>query len=185
MSSLQTHRRRFTVADVHQMLAAGVLHEDEPVELLTGDLVVMSPQNPRHAAVTERIRRILEQAFGPGFHTRTHSPLEVDAESLPEPDVGLFRGSVEDFLEHHPTGAEAEMVVEVAATSLGHDRAKAVLYAQAGIPVYWLADLSSNRLEVRSEPRDGKYTVVRTLRLEQRIAIPGTEVTLGVAEILG
>jgi len=37
-------RRRFTVAEVEAMVAAGVMEEDERVELIGGELVPMSPK---------------------------------------------------------------------------------------------------------------------------------------------
>jgi hypothetical protein len=55
-------RRRFTVAEVEAMVAAGVMEEDERVELIGGELVPMSPRAsptrssrpPRQTVGTER-----------------------------------------------------------------------------------------------------------------------------------
>ena len=44
-------RRRFTVAEVEAMVAAGVMEEDERVELIGGELVPMSPKGRRHETV--------------------------------------------------------------------------------------------------------------------------------------
>jgi len=167
------------------MLDAGILDEDEPLELLAGELILMSPQNPRHAALTEKIRRLLESHYGTGVHTRTHSPMAADSDSLPEPDIGLFRGEVEDYLDQHPSGREALMVVEIAATSHARDRDKAGIYSRAGVPVYWLVDLERGCVEVRSRPHlDGEYGETRTLEGEARLAIPGTSEQISVAELL-
>ncbi len=168
------------------MLEAGIVGEDEPLELLAGELVLMSPQNPRHAALTEKFRRLLEQYHRSGVHTRTHSPLEAAPDSLPEPDVGLYRGNVEDYLERHPSGPDALLVVEIAATSRAHDRAKASVYSRAGVPVYWLVDLERNRLEERSLPqKDGDYSVTRIFEGNDQVTIPGTGGQVAVAELLG
>ena len=167
------------------MLEAGIVGEDEPLELLAGELVLMSPQNPRHAALTEKIRRLLERHQSSGVHTRTHSPLEADSDSLPEPDVGLYHGGVEDYLDRHPSGRDALLVVEVAATSRAHDRAKAGVYSRAGVPVYWLVDLEQNRLEERTQPKaDGDYGVTQVFDGDDRVAVPGTSERIAVAQLL-
>ncbi len=181
----QTQRRRFSIRDVERMLEAGIVGEDEPLELLAGELVLRSPQNPRHAALTEKIRRLLERHHRSGVHTRTHSPLEAGPDSLPEPDVGLYNGGVEDYLERHPGGRDALLVVEIAATSRVHDRAKAAVYSRAGVPVYWLVDLERGRLEERSQPReDGDYSVTQLFEGGDNIAVPGTGEQVAVAELL-
>ncbi len=59
-------RRRFTVAEVEAMVAAGVMEEDERVELIGGELVPMSPKGTRARSpeegaaahlVSRRVRR--------------------------------------------------------------------------------------------------------------------------------
>lgn len=184
MPLAETQRHRFTAIDVDRMLEAGVLDEDDPLELLEGDLVQMSPKNPRHAALTERIRRLLEETFGADHHTRTHSPLQVDETSLSEPDVGVFRGAVDDYLDRHPRGEDTAMVVEIALTSGAQDRAKARLYAQAEVPFYWIVELGSERLEALSEPVNGEYTLTRVLRRGQEVEIGSTGRSVDVALLL-
>ena len=41
------------------------------------------------------------------------------------------------------------------------DRLKADLYAAAGIPEYWIVNLKSSIVEIRTAPRDGRYTEQR------------------------
>lgn len=182
---IQTERRHFTADEVERMVEAGILGEDEPLELLEGELIVVTPQNPLHAALTERIRRLVERAHGRGAHARTHSPLAAGPGSLPEPDVGLFRGEVEDYLNRHPTGRDALLVVEIATTSRIVDRAKARVYAQAGVPVYWLVDVPGRRVEVRTEPREtGEYAVTQVLEPPQQVEVPGRGTRIAVASLL-
>ena len=181
----EIQRRRFSIRDIEQMIEAGILDEDEPLELLAGELIHISPQNPRHAALTEKIRRLLESYYQAGMHTRTHSPMKAGTDSLPEPDVALIQGEVDAYLDHHPSGEDALLVVEIAATSHARDRAKAVVYSKAGAPVYWLVDLDENRVEVRSQPsHDGEYGETRIHDREARLAVPGTGQEIAVAELL-
>lgn len=167
------------------MLEAGILLEDEPVELLEGDLVVMSPQSPPHAATTERIARCLESAYGQGFHARRHSPLVAANDSLPEPDVALCQGGVERFEQQHPRGDETLLVAEIAHTSRRIDRRKAAIYARAGVPTYWLVDLVARRLEVRSQPQsDGEYSLIRLLEPGAEVELPVIGKAIPVADFL-
>ena len=111
--------------------------------------------------------------------------MEAGSESLPEPDIGLYRGGVEDYLDRHPSGRDALLVVELAATSRAHDRAKAGVYSRAGVPVYWLVDLQKNCLEERSRPAEsGEYRVTRLLEGADTVAVPGTGDEVAVAELL-
>ena len=80
-------RRRFTVQEVLRMVETGILSDDEPVELLDGELVLMTPQDSWHATTTKKVERLLEQALGPGFHARAHSP--IAAATVPETDLEL------------------------------------------------------------------------------------------------
>ncbi len=178
-------RRRFSVEEVERMLEAGILLEDESVELLEGDLVVMSPQNPQHATGTETIARLLEEVYGATVHARRHSPIFAANDSLPEPDVAIYRGQPRDYRDRHPTGKEALLIVEISSSSRRIDRHKATIYAKAGVPTYWLLDLVAVRLEVRSGPQaDGLYELTRVLGRNDEVEVPGTEAKLSVASLL-
>src|SRR5437868_3260205 len=135
-------RRRFTVDEVHRMLEDGILHEDEPVELLDGELVVVSPQGPAHASLLAGLNPRLAQAYAGPAHVRAHLPLDLRPYNLPEPDLAVISGDPQDYRDHHPRAGEVWLVVEIARTSQELDRKKAIIYAAAGIPVYWLIDLA-------------------------------------------
>lgn len=169
----QAYRRRFSIEDVQHMLSAGILHEDEPVELLEGELIVMSPQGAAHSALLTEIRDLLAGAYrGRPVHIRVQCPLIAGAESLPEPDLAVVRGAPREYLEAHPAGRDALLVVEVAATSQAVDRAKAGIYAAAGVPALWLLDLAEGRLEVHTEPGPGGYRFTRPLTPERGVHPP-------------
>jgi Uma2 family endonuclease len=178
-------RRCFTAADLETMVDAGILDEDERVELLDGDLILVSPQGPRHAALLAELRGLLAEAFGLSWHVRVQSPLAAGSHSLPEPDLAVVRGAPRSYLDRHPEGGDACLVVELAASSQDLDRAKARIYAAAGVAEYWLLDLVARRLEVRSEPGlDGSYRLFRVLRAEERVTVPGCGRELLVAALL-
>lgn len=168
------------------MVETGVLSEDEPLELLDGELVVVTPQGPVHSSLTEVIRRALELVYGAGFHTRCHSPVDAaDPNNLPEPDVAVVRGQARSFLSRHPAAEDLVLVVEVARTSQALDRVKAHLYARAGVPVYWLVDLAARHVEVYTKPTpDGDYAERHTYREGEDVPVPGTATALPVRSLL-
>lgn len=179
----QLPRRRFTADEVIRMAEAGILGRDDRVELLEGELVVVPPQGPQHAAEAVDLQVRL-RLYEPGAHIRPQLPLAGSSEDLPEPDIAVVRGAPRDYVERHPTGAEAILVVEIARTSQAIDRRKAAIYSRMGVPVYWIIDLSKRRLEVRSEPtQDGDYRSTSLLSESDSVILPVVGVTWAVASL--
>jgi Uma2 family endonuclease len=179
-------RRRFTVDEVNQMVEQGILGEDEHVELLDGELVVMSPQGPPHASqVAELVHRLTKAYDGKG-HVRPQLPLEVPPYSIPEPDLAVVRGDPRDYRRRHPVGRDVLLVIEVARTSHRIDRKKIRIYAMAGAPTYWLIDLTKNQVEVFRKPSpDGKYAERVLYKVGQEIPLPDLSLRWPVAELVG
>lgn len=177
--------RRFTVDEVLAMVDAGILHEDEPLELIDGELIVVPPQGPPHAGTATRLRDRFIAAFGEGYVVREDKPMIAGPDSLPEPDIGVFRGTHDDFTQRHPRGDESVLVMELARTSLALDRYKAGPYARAGVPVYWLLDMKARRLEVHTEPHaDGRYALVRVLAEDDDVPVPELDIAWRVGSLL-
>ncbi len=176
--------RTFSPREVLRMVETGILRPDEPLELLEGRLVRVSPQGPPHASVVGLLAEKLRAAYGTGYALREEKPLELP-DSLPEPDVAVVRGTQLDYAARHPNGADAVLVVEVAVTSQVVDHEKARLYARAGVPVLWLLDVPARRLEVHTDPQaDGRYRSVAVLAAEDEVAAPGTHARWRVREFV-
>jgi len=142
--------RRWRRVEYERLVELGVF-TDERLELLDGVLVVREPQGSYHAAITTKIGRLLGPAFGEHWHTRLHSPLALGEHSEPEPDIAVVAGEPENYLEAHPS--TVALVVEVADSSLRLDRRfKTALYAEAGLPEYWIVNLVDRTLEVYRFP---------------------------------
>ena len=122
-------RRRFTVAEVERMVETGLLAEDEPVQLIEGELILMSPQGPEHSAITEDLAERLRGAYRDVGHPRVQSPVLASDMSMPEPDIAVVRGARRDYLHAHPKASDTLLVVEIAMTSQRVDRTKAKVYA--------------------------------------------------------
>ncbi len=148
--------RPLTADEVLRMVDAGILAEDEPVELLHGVLTARSPKSPAHSVVKARLVAWL----GPGVAAagqvlRIEDPLLVpDRTSLPEPDLAVVEGG--DHTAHHPT--TALLVIEVAVSSLRVDtRVKPRLFAEADVAEYWVVDVPGHCIHTFARPDGGRY----------------------------
>jgi Uma2 family endonuclease len=111
-------------------------------------------------------------------------PLDVGAESMPEPDLAVVPGTPRDYYASHPTGAA--LVLEVTDTSQSHDRKrKPRLYAEAGIQDYWIVNLTRDVLEVYRNPVGAAYRTRLVLRRGERIApLARSDAPIAVADLL-
>lgn len=166
-SALEPHR--FSVTEYHQMIAAGILTEEHRVQLLDGVIVDMAPIGSRHATTVLLLDELLRRALPAGWHVRAQQPMTL-LSSEPEPDLAVVRGSVRDFVAHHPMAENIAIVIEVGDTSIDVDRdVKIPLYASAGIPEYWLVDLVANRVAVFRDPHSGRYADEESFGLTQQM----------------
>jgi Uma2 family endonuclease len=159
------------------------------VELIEGEIMVLSPQNWPHTSTVDRVGEALRRVLGTGFWVRLQFPLNFGI-SDPEPDVSVAVGHREDYSDHPTTSV---LIVEVSDTSLHYDRTrKASLYARAGIADYWIVNLVNNQLEVRRDPRPdpsqhyGHGYASLTLLVPPAVVTPlaAPQISLAVAELL-
>lgn len=144
--------RKFTVQDYHRMIDAGVLGEDDRVELLEGFLVSKMPHNPSHDGTIELLEEVLRQSLPSGWRIRIQSAVTT-TDSEPEPDLAIVRGTSRSFLQRHPLSHDIGLLIEVADSTLLQDRdEKARLYARAGIVEYWIANVRDRQIEVFRQP---------------------------------
>ncbi len=143
---------RLSVDQYHEMVRAGILTDDDPVELLQGWLVTKMPKNPAHRVTTRLTQEALERVVSASWYVDTQEPITTE-DSEPEPDVVVVRGDTRQYLDRHPGPQDVALVVEVADTTLQRDRTlKKRIYAFAAIPVYWIVNLSENQFEVYTDP---------------------------------
>lgn len=143
--------RSWTRAEYDRLIDIGFFDEDEPIELLGGQLVVREPQLSAHATATQLVAEALRATFGVGFHVRCGLPIALDEESEPEPDVCVVPGRARDYRDAHPS--RPVLVVEIALSSLALDRhVKGSLYARAGLADYWIVNLPERQVEVHRQP---------------------------------
>lgn len=143
--------RRWTRQEYDRLIEIGLLNEDEPVELVGGQLIVAEPKGTGHSVALELAAEALRRAFGPGWTVRVQDPIAPDDESEPEPDLAVVPGGPRDYLATHPS--RPALVLEVSDSSLAFDRRdKGSLYARARILDYWIVNLVDRVLEVFRDP---------------------------------
>lgn len=164
-------QRRFTVAEYHLMAEAGVLSPDERVELVRGVIREMSPKNRAHVIAATRVFTVFLKKLEGRASVYMEAPLVFDAlDSEPQPDVVIC--SNPDLNAYGTPDTKALLVIELAESSLRYDLAeKAALYAEAGIPEYWVVNLVDRVLVVFREPGAGGYQVRLTLETTARVAL--------------
>jgi Uma2 family endonuclease len=158
------------------------MFDDERVELLRGQVVVMTPVDSAHNTSVARLAKALTLGLGYRAEVRGQSSFVAEEESEPLPDVSVLPPG--NYWDHNP--AQAFLLIEVADTSLRKDRdIKSRLYAEAGVPEYWIVDLVGRAIEVYRQPDQGEYrSVVRHGDGERVALLAFSDVTVAVNDVL-
>ena len=170
---------KWTVADYHHMVEAGIL-ANRRVELLSGDIVEVSPEQPIHYNLAKRGAKYLEELLLTKADVRFNGPITL-SNSEPEPDIAIVQLPSSAYNERHPNPKDIFWLVEVANTSLNTDlKLKKALYAQAGIEEYWVINLKAKQLIVFRQPQGENYLSKQILMQGAiaPLAFPGVEVSV-------
>jgi Uma2 family endonuclease len=157
--AVAVQRRRFTADEYQQMGKAGILREDDRVELIDGEVVAKMTIGPRHNAAVNRLLRLFASLAGDTAIVQVQGSVRLDFYTEPEPDVVLLRPRADFYASALPGSSDVLLVVEVAESSIDYDRlVKAELYARLGVVEYWLVDLNADVVTRHTDPVDGRYT---------------------------
>jgi Uma2 family endonuclease len=162
-----------SVEDYHRAGQTGLLSED--VELLGGIIVTKMPKSPLHELIALKLMDLLLALVPKEIKVRRGGPLTLRG-SEPEPDISVVRGKPDDWALAHPS--TAQLVIEVSVTTRAIDEGKAEIYAEAGIPEYWLVRPEDRAVDVYRQPGVDGYLSKRTLTEHDRLtcaSIPGVE----------
>jgi len=185
--AVQVLRRRFTVKEYYQMAQAGILHEDDRVELIEGEIIQMAPIGRPHATSVRRLVRLFSRLVGEQAVVDIQNPIHLGEHSEPQPDAVLLRPRPDLYAAAHPEPGDILLLVEVADTTASYDREiKVPLYARAGIPEVWIEDLERDVIEVHRQPSPEGYQQLRIVRRGESLspeALP--DLVLKAEDILG
>jgi len=180
-------RWRFTVDDYERMAQVGILQEDDPVELLEGEVVEMAPIGPLHASCVNRLTRLLISRLGDLAVVSVQNPVRLGQLSEPQPDLALLRPRDDLYSDRHPVPDDVLLVVEVSLSTGRIDRlVKMPLYAQWHLPQAWLVDLDAGFVEVYRPSAEASYGDPEREEGDRRVVIDAfPDVLVTAAEILG
>ena len=180
-------RWALSVAEYHRMGEAGILTEDDRVELIEGELIAMTPIGSGHSGAVIAMTHLLVEAVGGRAFVSTQNPIRLDDHSEPQPDFAVLKPRADRYRSATPQPEDVVLLVEIADSSLAYDRAvKRPLYARHRIPELWIVDLAAGEVEVCRAPGKEDYgEVVRVGRdgMLGIAALPG--VTIPAAAVLG
>jgi Uma2 family endonuclease len=182
----EASHRLFTVDEYEQMAAAGILGEDDRLELIGGEIIEMSPISVPHAVCVKKLNRLFSWHLGDRVIVGVQDPIRLDNRSEPQPEVVLLRPRADFYAQGHPEPEDIILVIEVAETSIQFDRqVKIPLYSQVGIEETWLVDLRRKSIEVYRGPAANGYTKTMRLRPDDTISpLAFPELVLKVSDVL-
>lgn len=146
-----------------QMVEAGILGPDDRVELLRGVLAAVTPEGVLHACAIQWLTHVLVTGVDPDVAAvRVQQPLHLaTVESSPEPDFAVVGPGLHRV--HHPD--TALLVIEISASSAARDLGeKARIYAEAGIPEYWVVDVRRRVVVVHHDASPEGYREIARAR---------------------
>jgi Uma2 family endonuclease len=179
-------RHRLDVGAYYKMAEAGILRQDDRVELIGGEIFDMTPIGSAHAGKTNRLNRLFARAAAEGLAlVSVQSPLRLDPYNEPEPDVMLLKPRADDYQDRHPGAADVLLLVELSDSSLSYDRGlKLALYARFGVPEVWIVDLRGAAVEVYREPAGGAYALRERLTSGPLAPVLAPGVTIDVGALV-
>ncbi|MEA5421176.1 Uma2 family endonuclease [Spirulina sp. CCNP1310] len=175
---------KWSLDDYHQMIKAG-LFVDRPVELLAGEIVPMPPEGEPHAYFSRTAGAYLARILGDRALVSPAKPITLPNDSEPEPDIAIVAPLGREYLKHHPYPENIFWVIEYANSSLEKDSTlKYHLYAEAGIPEYWLVNLQTGELIIHRQPKGEEYGSKITLTTGTISPLAFPDLTIPVAAII-
>ncbi|MCA9193425.1 MAG: Uma2 family endonuclease [Planctomycetales bacterium] len=104
--------------------------------------------------------------------------------SEPEPDLAIVCGTHNDYRQHHPTGADCRLIIEVADTSLEKDRSKAAIYREAGVQEYWIININEKTLECYDFTQTTPTTQMFAADARMTLSVGDSQIEINLSTIL-
>lgn len=154
---------KWTIDRYHKAIEAGIF-DDQSVELLQGEIVLMTPEREPHAYYSTEVADYLRKLLGERVKIRDAKPITLPNNSEPEPDLAIVKPLGKVYLEHHPYPEDIFWLIEFSQASLSKDLGeKKNIYAEAGIREYWVVNLQDLYLKVFRDLVNHSFTSELTL----------------------
>jgi Uma2 family endonuclease len=171
--------RLFSTVDVRRMTEAGILSEDERIELIDGEIVRMNAKNNAHEIIKNELVRAMAARLPRGSRLCIESTLYLDELTFLEPDILVYS---KIFLPEDVRGPDVDLIIEVADSSKAYDLGrKASIYARFGVRELWVIEAEHRVTTIHRNPIDGEWTSTERLGPEASLAhsaLPGWSVRL-------
>ena len=157
-------KKLFTVDEYHRMGKAGILLENDRLELIDGEIIQMSPIGHRHAICVNRANTFFIEGFGRKALVSPQNPLQLTEWTEPQPDLVVLKPRADFYAGKQWVPEDVFFVVEVSDSTLQYDRkVKVPRFAAAGIPEVWIEDLQHDHLLVHRDPSGEGYSTILEL----------------------
>lgn len=176
-------RRSFTVAEIRQMVEAGIIAENENFELIDGEIVPMSPKGNQHEVIKAALNELLAVQKPGDLRLAIETSLYLDERTFVEPDLCLYPKRI---MPEDVQGADVLLAIEVGASSMAYDRGlKARIYARHGVRELWVVDAASRVTWVHQRPdADGQWGSIEKFAPDATLAPAALpDVTVRMADL--
>jgi Uma2 family endonuclease len=172
-SMVGTQIRPLTLDDYHRMISTGIIHDNDRVELIAGQIFNMAAKGTKHTLCTRKLFKQILNLVGDRADVQSQDPIVLSNNSEPEPDIVIAKLRADEYFDSHPAPVDIILVIEVADSTLNFDREiKLPLYAAAGISEYWIVNLIDNRLEIYRQPEGSIYANNQILTPPRSVPLP-------------
>jgi Uma2 family endonuclease len=173
-------KRLINVDEYYKMAEVGILKPGDRVELINGEIYEMSPIGSRHGSVVKKLAMILNEIFKGEAVIGIQDPVRLDESNEPEPDISILKYRADFYSQAHPGAHDILAIIEVADSSLRHDKqVKMPLYANYGIPAYWIIEIATKQITVHLDPVGNSYSSQRVYGIGDEIALLGKTIVVG------
>ena len=185
--SAEVETYRFSVEEFNKLGEAGIFDEDDRVELLDGEIIVMSPIGTQHAGVVMQLTAMLSAKLKGCALIDPQNPTVIDEFSEPQLDIMLLKPKPDFYKTAHPRPQDILLLIEVSDTTLAYDRGRKLRkYAERELSEVWIVNLKNMTIEQYREPSGTEYSRSRIhQRGEQIVALAFPEVRFAVEELIG
>ncbi|MEM6799804.1 MAG: Uma2 family endonuclease [Bacteroidota bacterium] len=182
--SKQLDRRLVSVDDYYLMAKVGILDPKEKIELIRGEIINMSPIGSKHALCVNALALIFISKLSRKIGVSIQNSVRLNSYSEPKPDLAILKAPIYAYGENHPGPKDVYLLIEVADTSLGKDKSlKQKLYAEAGIPEYWVVDIEAECVEVFQDVEKGTYNKSTQFKREDELRFEPLNISFSVREL--
>ena len=182
--TLQVNRKLFTVEEYHKLAEVGILKPSDRVELINGEIITMSPIKSNHAGTVASLVEFLIINLYKKASILSQSPVAISNKSEPEPDIIVAKYKSDTYRSGHPTSNDTYLIIEVSESTLVYDQStKAEMYANAGIPEYWIINLIDRQIEIYRQPKNGEYHFKQIISEEQAVPAAAIDFSINYSDI--